>query len=96
LTGTQYKTLTDHLGNVREVSTASGTVAARYDYTPYQGPVKIGTSTVTPTFLTIGRYYHHGGGGLELALYRAYDPEFGRWLSSDPIEEGVESGGSEL
>ncbi len=86
-TGTKYQTLTDHLGNIREVLTTSGTIAARYDYTPYQGPVKIGTSTVNPTFLTIGAYYHHEGSGLELALYRAYDPVLGRWLSRDPIEE---------
>ncbi|MFZ4765928.1 MAG: hypothetical protein ACOYMN_13340 [Roseimicrobium sp.] len=42
----QYQTLTDHLGHVREVVNGSGTMAARYDYTPYQGPVKVGTSTV--------------------------------------------------
>lgn len=85
--GTKYQTLTDHLGNVREVLTANGTVAARYDYTPYQGAVKIGSSTVDPTFLTIGNYYRHAGSGLDLALYRAYDPELGRWMSADPIEE---------
>jgi RHS repeat-associated protein len=84
--GTKYQTLTDHLGNIREVLTTAGTVAARYDYTPYQGPVKVGTSTVNPTFLTIGRYYHHEGSGLEFALYRAYDPALGRWLSRDPIK----------
>ena len=86
-TGTKYQTLTDHLGNVREVLTATGAIAARYDYTAYQGAVKIGTSTVDPTFLTIGNYYHHAGSGLDLALYRAYDPELGRWLSVDPIGE---------
>jgi RHS repeat-associated protein len=86
-TGTKYQTLTDHLGNIREVLTASGTRAARYDYTPYQSPEKIGTSTVEPTFLTIGRYQHHPATGLELALYRAYDPGLGRWMSRDPIEE---------
>ena len=86
-TGTNYQTLTVHLGNVREVLTATGAIAARYDYTAYQGAVKIGTSTVDPTFLTIGNYYHHAGSGLDLALYRAYDPELGRWLSVDPLGE---------
>src|SRR5215212_10129699 len=58
-TAKYYHTMTDHLGNVREVLPAStATVAARYDYTPYQGPVQVGTATVTPTFLTIGRYQH--------------------------------------
>jgi RHS repeat-associated protein len=80
---------------VREVvalNTAAGSVgavAARYDYSAYQGPQAVGPQTLTPTHLTIGRYYHHAGSGLELALYRAYDPELGRWLSEDPIgEEG--------
>ena len=87
--GTKYQVLTDHLGNIREVLTAAGAVAARYDYTPYQGAVEIGTGTVQPTFLTIGNYYHHVGSGLDLALYRAYDPALGRWPSRDPIgEEG--------
>ena len=85
-TGTKYQTLPDHLGHIRDVLGAGGTLAARYEYTPYQGSVKV-TNTVEPTFLTIGRYYHHPGSGLELALYRAYDPELGRWLSRDPIGE---------
>jgi RHS repeat-associated protein len=83
----KYQTTTDHLGNIRDVLTTTGTLAARYDYTPYQGPVKVGTSTVDPSILTIGRYYHHAASGLELALYRAYDPELGRWISEDPLEE---------
>jgi RHS repeat-associated protein len=86
--GTKYQTLTDHLGHVREIVDASGAVVTRYDYTSYQGPVKV-SGTVEATFQTIGRYYHHTGSGLEMALYRAYDPELGRWLSEDPIgEEG--------
>jgi RHS repeat-associated protein len=81
--------LSDHLGNVREVLASNNTVAARYDYTAYQGPVKVGTSTVEATFRTIGNYVHHAGSGLELAVYRAYDPSLGRWLSRDPLgEEG--------
>ena len=85
-TGTKYQTLGDHLGNVREVITSAGSVAAVYDYTPYQGPVKI-SGSVDATKLTIGEYYHHDATGLELTLYRAYDPALGRWLSPDPIEE---------
>lgn len=84
--GTKYQTLTDHLGHVREIVDASGTVVTRYDYTSYQGPVKV-SGTVEATFQTIGRYYHHAGSGLEMALYRAYDPELGRWLNEDPLEE---------
>ncbi len=96
LTGTKYQTLTDRLGHVREIVDASGTIATRYDYTSYQGPLsptKAPGTNVDATFQTIGRYYHHAGSGLELALYRAYDPELGRWLNEDPIGE---SGGLNL
>jgi RHS repeat-associated protein len=98
-TAAKYQTLTDHLGNVRELvaitaspAAPTGTVVTRYDYTAYQRPEKVhqhpGTN-VEATFQTIGRYYHHEPSGLELALYRAYDPELGRWISEDPIgEEG--------
>jgi RHS repeat-associated protein len=87
--GARYRVLSDHLGNVREVLASNNTVAARYEYTAYQGPVKVGTSTVEATFQTIGNYVHHAGSGLELALYRAYDADLGRWLSRDPLgEEG--------
>ena len=88
-----YQTTTDHLGNVREVIAANaaagtvGSVVARYDYSAYQKPVKVSGTTVNASLLINSRYYHHEASGLELALYRAYDPELGRWLSEDPIEE---------
>jgi RHS repeat-associated protein len=88
-----YLITRDHLGHPREViigNTAAGTVgslAARYDYTAYQGPSKVFGSTVNASLLTIGRYYNHAATGLELALYRAYDPELGRWMSEDPLED---------
>jgi RHS repeat-associated protein len=94
ISGTKkYLTTSDHLGHTREVIAANaaagtvGSVQARYDYNAYQGPNKVSGTTVDATFLTIGRYYHHEGSGLELALYRAYDPELGRWMGEDPIEE---------
>jgi RHS repeat-associated protein len=94
ISGTKkYLTTSDHLGHTREVIAANaaagtvGSVQARYDYNAYQGPNKVSGTTVDATFLTIGRYYHHEGSGLELALYRAYDPELGRWMGEDPIKE---------
>lgn len=84
--GAKYRTLADHLGNVREIIDSSGSTAAVYDYTTLQGPVKV-SGSLDATKLTIGEYYHHAATGLELALYRAYDSVLGRWLSRDPIEE---------
>ncbi|MGV3659715.1 MAG: RHS repeat-associated core domain-containing protein [Prosthecobacter sp.] len=85
--GIKFQILADHLGHVREVMTSAGGIAARYDYTNSQGPIKISGDTVEATFQTIGRYYHHSGSGLDLALYRAYDQQNGRWLSRDPLGE---------
>ena len=87
LSGTKYQTTTDHLGNVRDVINASGTLVARYDYTPWGKPTKVSGTTVNASLLINSRYYHHAASGLHLALYRAYDPDLGRWLSEDPIEE---------
>lgn len=43
------------------------------------------TQSVDADFGYTGHYYH-APSGLELALYRAYDPDLGRWLSRDPLE----------
>lgn len=37
-------------------------------------------------FLYTGHYWH-GQSDLFLTLFRAYDPELGRWISRDPLEE---------
>jgi len=64
---------------------SGGTVVARYDYDPY------GRSTtilgITPTDLNFTGLYRHSKSNLDLATYRAYDPDLGRWLSRDPIAE---------
>jgi RHS repeat-associated protein len=87
--------LKDHLGNVREVLGTNYTYAngkdivERWDYSAYQKPVRVSGTTVNASLLVIGGYQNHIGSGLQLALYRAYDPELGRWISEDPLgEEG--------
>ena len=75
----------DHLGSIREVLSGSGTTLARYDYSAY------GIRSRTAGTYEAGKGYtghdYHVGSGLVLTLFRAYDPQTGRWLSSDPIEE---------
>jgi RHS repeat-associated protein len=104
-TAAKYQTFTDHLGHVREVVAASGTnpaigtVLTRYEYSPCQGPTKVyqfPSTNVEATFQTIGRYYHHEPSGLDLALYRAYDAELGRWISEDPLDDAELIEGSNL
>jgi RHS repeat-associated protein len=34
--------------------------------------------------------FHHGPSGLDLATYRVYDSKMGRWISRDPLGEGVD------
>jgi RHS repeat-associated protein len=75
----------DHLGSVREVLSGGGTVVARYDYDPYgRSTTILGT---TPTDMNFTGLYRHSKSNLDLAVYRAYDPDLGRWLNRDPIAE---------
>src|SRR2546423_4895107 len=82
---TAYFYTRDHLGSIREMFTGGGTVVARYDYDPYgRSTTVLGT---TPTDFNFTGLYRHSKSKLDLATYRAYDPDLGRWLSRDPIAE---------
>lgn len=75
----------DHLGSIRELVDGSGTVRARYDYDAWGRRTKLSGDLESERGFTGHRF--HEPSGLHLALYRAYDPELGRWLSADPIGE---------
>jgi RHS repeat-associated protein len=75
----------DHLGSVRELMSSTGTIAARYGYDPY-GRTTLVSGTNLATFQYTGDYVHQPS-GLNLTLFRAYDPNTGRWLNRDPIAE---------
>jgi RHS repeat-associated protein len=82
---TAYFYTRDHLGSIREMFSGGGTVVARYDYDPYgRSTTAIGT---TPTDFNFTGLYRHSMSNLDLATYRAYDPDLGRWVSRDPIGE---------
>jgi RHS repeat-associated protein len=72
----------DHLGSIRELTDNSAS-AARYDYDPYGRRSKLSGSGDTVFGFT--GHLTHEDSELVLALFRAYDPEVGRWISSDPI-----------
>jgi RHS repeat-associated protein len=72
----------DHLGSIREVTDNSGAVVTRNEYDPY-GRVTRVAGTADSRFGYTG-HLNHTSSGLVLALYRAYDPALGRWLSADP------------
>lgn len=84
---TSTLTLTDHLGSHREMVTFSGgtpAITGRRDFDPYGKVTQAGT---VPTNAAYTGHWLHDRSGLELALYRAYDPELGRWLNEDPLGE---------
>jgi RHS repeat-associated protein len=88
---TAYFFTRDHLGSVREMFTGGGTVVAQYEYDPYGRSTTI-TGT-TPTDFNFTGLYRHAKSNLDLATYRAYDPDLGRWLNRDPAGE---TGGQNL
>ena len=83
VSGQNYYYSRDHLGSIRELTDASRTIRARYDYDPYGRKTKL-EGDLDADFSYTGHYYHSPS-GLVLALYRAYDSDLGRWLSQDPI-----------
>lgn len=93
-TATVYYYTRDHLGSVREMCSSSGAIVARYNYDPYgRAPAGQSSNLVSGTNLATFQYtgaYFHQASGLSLTLYRAYDPNTGRWLSRDPI--GIRGG----
>ena len=72
----------DHLGSVRELTDTTGTIRARYDYDPYGRRTKL-SGDLEADFGFTG-FYLHVPSALGLAVFRAYDPNLGRWLSRNP------------
>jgi RHS repeat-associated protein len=87
--GTAYFYTRDHLGSVREMTDSNGTIQARYSYDPYGRATQV-SGSMASDFQYAG-YYEHAGSGLNLTLFRAYDPNTGKWLSRDPMGEGADS-----
>ena len=75
----------DHLGSIRELTDSTQAVRARYDYDAYGRMTKISGDKDSP--IGFAGMPWHPQSGLNLALFRAYDPNLGRWLSRDPIAE---------
>ena len=86
VTALRYQVL-DHLGSVRAVVGASGTVLESDDYYPLGGPLDISSASVQPEkfqrkeWNTAKAFNTYDFGA------RLYDPAIGRWLSQDPLAE---------
>lgn len=85
INGAKYFYTKDHLGSIREMTGPQGMIRARYDYDPYGRRTKVSGDQEADFGFT--GYYVHQPSGLQLALYRAYDADIGRWPNRDPIEE---------
>lgn len=83
INGVNYYFFKDHLGSVRDVTDGGGILGVRYSYDPYGRRTKV-SGTIDADFGFTGHYYH-AASGLYLTMYRAYDPNTGRWLSRDPL-----------
>ena len=85
--GVSYYYSRDHLGSIREMTDSSGVIQVRYDYDPYGKVTKV-SGSLDSDFQFAG-YYAHQPSGLNLTLFRAYDPNAAKWLSRDPLGEGM-------
>jgi RHS repeat-associated protein len=75
----------DHLGSIREVTDSTGALKSQFDYDAWGNSVVV-SGNMNIDFGFTGLYYHQPS-GLNLSLYRAYNPTLGRWISRDPIGE---------
>jgi RHS repeat-associated protein len=82
---TNYYYTRDHLGSIREMTSGSSALQAQYDYDSYGQRTKL-SGALDVDFGYTGHYFD-APSGLNLTLYRAYNPALGRWLSRDPIGE---------
>jgi RHS repeat-associated protein len=74
----------DHLGSIRELTDAAGNVRARYSYDPFGRQTKV-SGDLDADFGFAGMFWCPET-SLAITHFRDYDPNLGRWLSRDPLE----------
>ena len=84
----------DHLGSIRELTDGGGNVRARYAYDPFGRRTQV-TGDVAADFGFAGMLWS-AEVSLNIARFRAYDPEVGRWLSRDPLQNAEADEGPNL
>ena len=78
---------TDVNKNVTELTDANGDVAAHYEYSPFGTVTNSTGSFAAANPFRFSSEYFDEETGLVYYNYRYYDPQLGRWISRDPIEE---------
>lgn len=92
--GARYLYVRDRLGSViRLLDANTGNLVAAYQYDAWGRRTVLSQQAGVECPIGFTGHYTHLSSGLVLAPFRAYDPNLGRWLNRDPIEEG---GGANL
>lgn len=83
-----YQAGYDGNGNVTTlIKTATGTISASYDYDPFGNVTQINGDYAPQNPFRFSTKYADSETGLLYYGFRYYSPQFGRWLSRDPVEE---------
>ena len=78
---------TDANKNVTELSDENGGIVAHYEYSPFGSLTKVSGDYATSNPFCFSSEYFDEETALVYYNYRYYNPELGRWISRDPIEE---------
>jgi RHS repeat-associated protein len=84
----------DHLGSIRELTDSTASIRARYSYDPFGRPTHLAGDLDTD-FGFAGMFYP-AELSVNLTRFRAYDPDIGRWLSRDPLNDAERKQGPNL
>jgi RHS repeat-associated protein len=76
----------DGNGNISHIHSSTDEVLASYIYDPYGNKLSQSGPWQNQPYQWSSKE-HHQASGLVYYLYRFYNPETGRWLNRDPIEE---------
>ncbi len=83
INGALYCCHTDHIGAVRAVTNPAGIVVWQADYDAF-GEAKITINDIEQNLRSPGQYFDDET-GLHYNRFRYYSPEFGRYLTRDPL-----------
>jgi RHS repeat-associated protein len=85
--------MTDHLGSIRDVVNASGSVVDHIDYDAF-GNISTPTNAAETGLYTYAGMQYDANTGLYYDLARYYNPQTQQWTSQDPL--GFDAGDSNL
>jgi len=87
----RYFAAYDGNGNVMGlVSADDGSLVAQYEYGPFAEPLRATGPLTADNPFRFSTKYTDSETGLLYYGYRYYSPTLGRWLSRDPVEEGMD------